>query len=432
MKRTYHALWRHHSLASSSNYVRLNTPTGTILRLKSAVTFAERLLGLISQHKLASDAGLIIEGCRAVHTMGMRIPIDLVFFNRQLNVVKVVAALVPGRVSFCRAAYGVIELASGSTKRLGLAPGTRLSPLDTDAGQFRRIECDSSAMAVGVLARLVLVGLLIAITTACSTANFAGIGQKLGVQAVGAEPDGGVSLIADSVDDVPSDQSQIGLVKPSAPSGEVPSQLPKSGASIPAPLGDDLTKLQTDAEHAYRSGRLSEALAGFTRFAQARPDARAAWFRIGNIHHQRGATGNAMRAYRQAARSGDIDPESLQIRAKALFNIAVIGIEQAGGALESLSAIPTDALLSRESAGLERSLLDKGRMLVRERDRLQGALSTGRVASGADSTAPSKSPNRTIQDTGPAPVSVSSNDSGETSLAPRPAPVELIRGQISQ
>lgn len=431
MIRTYHPSWRHDSRVVSSTYVRLSTPTGVILHLKPAVTFAERLLGLIPCDEVAQDSGLIIERCRAVHTMGMRIPLDLVFVDHQRNVVKVFAAVGPGRVIFCRAAYGVIELASGSVQRLGLTPGTRLSSLETNAEQVLRIECESTAMSVGAIARRLLMGLLIGSTTACSTVNFAGIGQRFGVQAEATEHVGGGSLTAEYVDDASSDQSLIDIAKPSAVSGAARMQLPSSGASARAPLTDDLTKLQTDAEYAYQSGRLSEALAGFTRFVQARPEVRSAWLRIGNIHHQRGATGHAMRAYRQAARSGDIDPESVQIRAKALFNIAVIGLEQAGGALESLSGIPTDARLSQESAGLERSLLDKGRMLVRERDRLQGALSTGRAASGGDSTSSPKPSNRALPETWPASVGVSRNDSGETALAQRPAAVELIRGQIS-
>ncbi len=431
MKRTYHATWRSRFPVGPSGYVRLKTPTDVIVCLKAAHTFSERLLGLIPQDKVAQDSGLIIEGCRAVHTMGMRVPIDLVFFDHQLKVVKVVGAIGTGRIAFCSAAYGVIELASGSIHRLGLAPGMHLRPLGTDAEQFCWVDSHPSAAAVSAIARMSLVGLLISATTACSTANFAGISQRFSVQPVAAERVGGEPLITDSAEDGPSDQSISGTDRPSAIAELAPRQLSNSNTNVSLSLSDDLKTLQADAERSYQSGKLTEALAAFTRIAQARPDNRTAWLRIGNIHHQRGVSGQAMRAYRQAARGGDTDSESVQIRAKALFNIAVIGLEQAGWALESLSVIPVDARLARESAGLERTMLDQGKMLGRERDRLQGPLSTSRMTSRGDSAASSIPLNRSLREGGPALAGGSSIDSGETARVNRPAPVELIRGQIS-
>lgn len=61
--------------------------------------------------------GLLLPRCRAVHTFGLRAPIDVVFLSPQGDVLRFVPSLAPGRWAFCREAWGVLELPGGYCSR---------------------------------------------------------------------------------------------------------------------------------------------------------------------------------------------------------------------------------------------------------------------------------------------------------------------------
>lgn len=75
---------------------------------------AARSKGLLGRDGLASGEGLWIVPCEAVHTIGMRFPIDLVYINRKNVVKKVRSNVRPWRLSGCLTAHSVIELAPGT------------------------------------------------------------------------------------------------------------------------------------------------------------------------------------------------------------------------------------------------------------------------------------------------------------------------------
>jgi uncharacterized membrane protein (UPF0127 family) len=56
----------------------------------------------------------------------MRFPIDAVFLDREDRVLRIVRELKPWRVSGCRGAKAVVELAAGESDRVGLREGERL------------------------------------------------------------------------------------------------------------------------------------------------------------------------------------------------------------------------------------------------------------------------------------------------------------------
>lgn len=85
-----------------------------------------RLKGLLGRSGLPSGEGLLIRPTSAIHTCFMRFPIDAVFLDRDLVVVKVVGDLRPWRMAARRGAKSVLELAAGESGRLGIHPGQRL------------------------------------------------------------------------------------------------------------------------------------------------------------------------------------------------------------------------------------------------------------------------------------------------------------------
>jgi len=61
--------------------------------------FWERMIGLLGRRALPAGHGLLIVPCGAVHTLGMRFAIDLVFLDGAGHVLCCVAGVKPGR--FC-------------------------------------------------------------------------------------------------------------------------------------------------------------------------------------------------------------------------------------------------------------------------------------------------------------------------------------------
>lgn len=91
----------------------------------------DRLRGLIGRPAPAAGTAWLFARCRAVHTLGMRYPIDVVFVDRAYRVCRVVPALAPGRMAASLRARHVLELRAGEAARLGLMPGVavRLAPM---------------------------------------------------------------------------------------------------------------------------------------------------------------------------------------------------------------------------------------------------------------------------------------------------------------
>jgi uncharacterized membrane protein (UPF0127 family) len=84
-----------------------------------AVTPLRRARGLLGTTEAPP---LLIAPARSVHTVGMRRPIDVVFLDGDLRVVKVVERLRPWRIAGARGAVAVLELPAGTA---GVRPGDR-------------------------------------------------------------------------------------------------------------------------------------------------------------------------------------------------------------------------------------------------------------------------------------------------------------------
>lgn len=74
--------------------------------------FRARLLGLAFLDRDAAGAGLLIERCASVHTLGMRFPLDLLFLDEDGVVIEVRRRVGRRRIVACRAAAAVLEVPS--------------------------------------------------------------------------------------------------------------------------------------------------------------------------------------------------------------------------------------------------------------------------------------------------------------------------------
>ena len=98
--------------------------------LEQANGFASRFLGLMFRVSLAPNAGLLLDRCSSIHTFFMRFAIDVVYLTRDYQVIRIAAAVKPWRLSMESKAHSVLELPSGRSAELALAPGQQLK-LDT-------------------------------------------------------------------------------------------------------------------------------------------------------------------------------------------------------------------------------------------------------------------------------------------------------------
>jgi len=83
-----------------------------------------RLRGLLGRDALPVGEGLLLDPCRAVHMLGMRIPLDVAFLDAKGAVVAVYHALAPGAsTSWHRAAATALELPAGTLQSSGTGVG---------------------------------------------------------------------------------------------------------------------------------------------------------------------------------------------------------------------------------------------------------------------------------------------------------------------
>ena len=85
------------------------------IRTRVLTGFFERMRGLLGRDTLPEGDVYAFPRCRAVHTIGMRFAIDIVFLDKMGNVLSIHENVPPGRwmVSGGRRAHTTLEAAAG-------------------------------------------------------------------------------------------------------------------------------------------------------------------------------------------------------------------------------------------------------------------------------------------------------------------------------
>jgi len=97
-----------------------------VARVGMAESFWTQFRGLMLRRSLPDDEGLFFDGCNSIHMFFMLIAIDVVYLDADDRVVRIVAGLRPWRLSWCRGARAVLELAAGRAAEVRLEVGDRL------------------------------------------------------------------------------------------------------------------------------------------------------------------------------------------------------------------------------------------------------------------------------------------------------------------
>jgi uncharacterized membrane protein (UPF0127 family) len=83
-------------------------------RCHFADSVLKRMVGLLNRKTLLPGDGLLLDRCYGIHTIGMRFPIDVLFLDKELRVMRAVQALPPYRTCVVRQAVYVLELPVGA------------------------------------------------------------------------------------------------------------------------------------------------------------------------------------------------------------------------------------------------------------------------------------------------------------------------------
>ena len=94
--------------------------------LSVADTARTRMKGLLGRHSLDDGEGLLLRPAGSIHTAFMRFPIDAVFLDADMRVLRVASDLRPWRLAAQRGAKAVVELPAGAAEGMGLAVGLTL------------------------------------------------------------------------------------------------------------------------------------------------------------------------------------------------------------------------------------------------------------------------------------------------------------------
>ena len=113
-----------------------NITRGTVIAGQAEVanTVLRRTRGLMLRRFEGFD-GLLIRPANAIHMCFMLMPIDVIFFDKRLLIVRMVPKLAPWRL-FCGSlgAVGVVELPEGAIARSQSQPGDQLEFVESGAG----------------------------------------------------------------------------------------------------------------------------------------------------------------------------------------------------------------------------------------------------------------------------------------------------------
>ena len=111
------------------NEVALRREDGSLVceRCLLAETALTRMRGLLGRRELPSGEGILLKPASSVHMAFMRFPIDAVFLDGDMRVVKIAADLQPWRMAGARGSKSVLEIPAGEAARRGLSVGDRLT-----------------------------------------------------------------------------------------------------------------------------------------------------------------------------------------------------------------------------------------------------------------------------------------------------------------
>ena len=108
---------------------RLETADGRVVadHVEVAASMWQRFMGLMFRRELPAGHGLSLTPCNSIHMFFMRIPLDVVFLDRDGRVLRTYEGIRPWRVSrVVRGSRTAVELPAGTLRAAGIEKGAVL------------------------------------------------------------------------------------------------------------------------------------------------------------------------------------------------------------------------------------------------------------------------------------------------------------------
>ena len=104
----------------------VNTTKGVVITQKAQIasSLGQRLKGLLGKKSLPANEGLILKPCASIHTFFMRFPIDVLFLDKNMRVIRLIHDMSPAHLS--STAWGskmTIELPAGKINQTSTQVG---------------------------------------------------------------------------------------------------------------------------------------------------------------------------------------------------------------------------------------------------------------------------------------------------------------------
>jgi hypothetical protein len=92
-----------------------------------ATSLGQRMKGLLGQDSLAANEALILKPCSSIHTFFMRFAIDVLFLDKNMQIVRLVQDMPPNRLSpIVWASKMAIELPAGKISQTNTQVGDKV------------------------------------------------------------------------------------------------------------------------------------------------------------------------------------------------------------------------------------------------------------------------------------------------------------------
>ena len=107
----------------------INLKNNAVLADKADIAddFSKRLIGLLCHNSLQDGEGLILKPSNSIHTCFMRFTIDVLFLDKNNQVIAILPLLLPFRLSrIYFKALSTIELPAGIIEKTGTCAGDKI------------------------------------------------------------------------------------------------------------------------------------------------------------------------------------------------------------------------------------------------------------------------------------------------------------------
>ena len=107
-----------------------NVTTGQVIAtdVRLAERWGERLLGFLNRKHVETNEGLWFPDCAIIHTVGMQIPLDVIFVDEENRVLRALRNVARNRLFVaCRKASATIELGEGALDGCDVLIGDRMT-----------------------------------------------------------------------------------------------------------------------------------------------------------------------------------------------------------------------------------------------------------------------------------------------------------------